>query len=297
MTSMTIGDALRDTTARLAVAGIDTPRLDAQMLLGWVLKCRREDLAREPECLLTDREALIFAKAVSLRAERRPLPYITGEQWFYGRAFKINRAVLIPRPETELLVTAALARTQTVADLRMADIGTGSGVLAVTLALERPEARVWATDLSADALTLARKNVIRHGVVDRFTLLQGDLLTPLPNDVLFDMIVSNPPYVREDELPDLQPEVRDYEPKLALSGEPGTAGTDGTGLHRRLLRDAPTHLTHGGWLLMEVGQGQAEIVADYARSLGWTSVTVQKDYAGIGRDVLAQWTQEETMAG
>ena len=143
---------------------METPRLDAQLLLAWVLKARREDLAREPERALTERERVIFAKAVALRAERRPLPYITGEQWFYGRAFKINRAVLIPRPETELLVTAALEKCQGVPAPRLADIGTGSGCLAVTLAAERPDAHVWATDISPDALNVARKNAVRHGV-------------------------------------------------------------------------------------------------------------------------------------
>ena len=162
---------------------MDTPRLDAQLLLVWVLKARREDLAREPERALTEREQVIFAKAVALRAERRPLPYITGEQWFYGRPFKINRAVLIPRPETELLVAAALEKCRDTPAPLLADIGTGSGCLAVTLAAERPDARVWATDLSPDALNVARKNAVRHGVTDRVTLLPGDLLAPLPPDV------------------------------------------------------------------------------------------------------------------
>ncbi len=295
MTALTTAGALRRAMEQLAAAGIDTPRLDAQLLLAWVLKQRREDLAREPERPLSDREALIFAKAVALRAQRRPLPYITGEQWFYGRPFRINRAVLIPRPETELLVTAALARVASLPAPQIADIGTGSGILAVTLACERPTAHVWAIDLSADALTLARKNAVRHGVADRITLLQGDLLAPLPPDFRFDAVVSNPPYVREDELPGLQPEVRDYEPTLALSGLPGAAGADGTLLHRRLLHDAPAYLLPGGWLLLEVGQGQAEIVAADARSLGWTGVAIQNDDAGIGRNVLAQKPPERSL--
>lgn len=289
MTPMTTAEALRQAMAQLTEAGVEAPRLDAQMLLAWVIKGRREDLAREPERFLSDREALVFQKAVSLRTLRRPLPYITGEQWFYGRPFKINRAVLIPRPETEMLVTAALERAPFGTAPRLADIGAGSGILAVTLACERPEARVWATDLSADALTLARKNVVRHGVADRVTLLEGDLFAPLPLDIRFDVIVSNPPYVREAELPALQPEVRDYEPTLALSGRPGATGEDGTGLHQRLLRDTPARLAPGGWLLLEVGQDQAEAVAAFARTLGWVNVTIQNDFAGIGRDVLAQW--------
>ena len=269
-------------------AGIDTPRLDAQLLLAWTLKARREDLARDPERSLTERERIIFEKAVALRTERRPLPYITGEAWFYGHSFKINRAVLIPRPETEDLALAALEICRNVPAPTFADIGTGSGCLAVTLALEHPGARVWATDLSADALKLAHKNVARYALKERVTLLHGDLLGPLPFGLRFDIIVSNPPYVLEADLPGLQPEVRDYEPVLALSGEPGAAGPDGTALHRRLLAEAPAHLGPGGRLLMEVGQGQAEAVAQSARDFGYDEVMIRTDMAGIGRVVLGR---------
>jgi len=285
---MTVAEALHEATTQLGGAGVDTPRLDAQLLLAWVLKARREDFAREPERMLTERERVIFAKAVSLRAERRPLPYITGEQWFYGRPYKINRAVLIPRPETELLAEAALEKSGGRPTPRLADIGVGSGILAVTLACERTDAHVDATDLSADALTLARKNVVRHGVLDRVTLLQGSLLAPLPSGLLYDAIISNPPYVLEEDLPALQPEVRDYEPTLALSGEPGAVGPDGTALHRRLLSESKPRLKPGGWLLLEAGQGQAETVAKAAQIMGYVEVSIRNDFAGIGRVVLAR---------
>jgi release factor glutamine methyltransferase len=284
----TVGLALREASARLTSAGVETPGLDARLLLAWTLKARREDLVREPERLLTEREQLIFDKALSLRVLRRPLPYITGEQWFYGRPFKINRAVLIPRPETEHLIEAVLELSREVDSPYFADIGTGSGCVAVTLAAERPDTRIWATDLSPDALNVARKNAVRHGVLDRITFLQGDLLLPLPIDFQFDVIVSNPPYIRADEIADLQPEVRDYEPSLALSGMPGATGTDGTLLHRRLLQDAPRFLKPGGWLLLEVGQGQAETVAAYARSHGYTEVVILNDLSSIGRVVQAR---------
>ena len=267
---------------------MDTPRLDAQLLLAWTLKARREDLARDPERVLSERERVIFQKALSLRTERRPLPYITGEAWFYGRPFKINRAVLIPRPETEGLAQAALEKCRDEAAPNIADIGTGSGCLAVTLALEHPGARVWATDLSNDALKLARKNVARYDLSERVTLLQGDLLGPLPPDLRFEVIVSNPPYVTEAELPTLQPEVRDYEPVLALSGERGAAGMDGTTLHRRLLAEAPAHLRPGGWLLMEVGQDQAAAVVGVAQDFGYEDVAVRQDMAGIERVVVGR---------
>jgi release factor glutamine methyltransferase len=284
---MTIADALTSADQQLAAAGIDTPRFDAQLLLAWTLKARREDLARTPERELTEREQIIFAKAVSLRTERRPLPYITGEAWFYGRAFKINRAVLIPRPETEMLAELALRACRDRQNPKIADIGTGSGCIAVTLACERPDAQVWATDLSADALTLARKNVVRYGLEERISLLHGDLLGPLPNHLHFDAIVSNPPYVTEAEVAQLQPEVRDYEPLLALSGLGSAAGMDGTALHRRLLAEAPGLLKPGGCLLLEVGQGQAESVAGAARELGYADVAIADDFSGIGRVVTA----------
>lgn len=285
---MTVAAALASALPALMAAGVDTPRLDAQLLLAWTLKARREDLARDPERSLTEREQVIFEKAVALRTERRPLPYITGEAWFYGHSFKINRAVLIPRPETEDLALAALEICRNEPAPTLADIGTGSGCLAVTLALEHPGARVWATDLSADALKLARKNVARYALAERVTLLHGDLLGPLPSGLRFDIIVSNPPYVLEADLPGLQPEVRDYEPVLALSGEPGAAGPDGTALHRRLLAEAPAHLGPGGRLLMEVGQGQAEAVAQSARDFGYDEVMIRTDMAGIGRVVLGR---------
>jgi len=287
---MTVAAALAAALPRLTAAGVDTPRLDAQLLLAWTLKVRREDLARDPERTLDARERVIFAKAVSLRALRRPLPYITGEAWFYGRTFKINRAVLIPRPETEGLVAVALEECRAVAAPTLADIGTGSGCLAVTLACALPACRVWATDLSPDALKLARKNVVRHGVADRVQLLPGDLLGPLPLDFAFDVIVSNPPYIAEAEMSELQPEVRDYEPGLALSGAGDATGPDGTALHRRLLAEAPAYLRPGGWLLLEVGQGQAEGVARAARDAGYGEVTVTEDMAGIGRVVSARCT-------
>lgn len=284
---MTVAEALVFASTTLTAAGVDTPRFDAQLLLVWVLKARREDLAREPERELTDREQIIYAKAISLRALRRPLPYITGEAWFYGRVFKINRAVLIPRPETEILVELALAACRNIESPKLADIGTGSGCLAVTLAAERPDASIWATDLSADALKEARKNVVRYQLQNRVTLLHGDLLGPLPSDLRLDVVVSNPPYVTEAEHSELQPEVRDYEPRLALSGLGDAAGPDGTALHRRILAEAPASLKPGGWVLLEVGANQAALVAEIASELGYTDVEITADYAQIGRVVSA----------
>jgi release factor glutamine methyltransferase len=284
---LTIADAIAWAKTVLNEAGIENPRLEAQLLLAWALRARREDLAREPERVLPERERIIFEKAVSLRALRRPLAYITGERGFYGRDFKINRAVLVPRWETEQLVSRALDRLRDVSSPAIADIGTGSGCIAVTLAAERPDATVYATDLSPLALLLAAKNVKRHASPDRVRLLQGDLLSPLP-DLPFDAIVSNPPYIAEAEVPNLQPEVRDYEPWLALSGAGDATGPEGTGLYPRIFGDARERLKPGGWVLVEIGQGQAEAVMAAARSLGYEDVRAADDFAGIPRVIEAR---------
>lgn len=284
--TISVRDALGWAMERLGGAGVETPRLDAQLLLAWAMKLTREDLAREPERRLTSRERLIFEKAVALRVERRPLPYITGEQGFYGRSFKVNRAVLIPRPETELLVDFAVAKAgEFGAKLRIADIGTGSGAIAVGIALALPKAQVIATDLSPLALNVARKNIRRHGMEGRVHTVQGDLFEPLAGKK-FEIVVSNPPYVPSADRPGLMPEVRDYEPALALTE--GT-GPTGTALHERLLCDARGHLVAGGWIAVEVGIGQADEVRKMARSLGYAEITALADLAGIERVVAARW--------
>jgi release factor glutamine methyltransferase len=284
---MTIADAIVWGRNILQEAGIENPRLEAQLLLAWALRARREDLAREPERVLPERERIIFEKAVSLRAQRRPLAYITGERGFYGRDFKINRAVLVPRWETELLVGRTLDRLRDVPSPAIADIGTGSGCIAVTLAAERPDATVYATDLSPLALLLAAKNVKRHAAPERVRLLQGDLLAPLPG-IPFDAVVSNPPYIAETEVPALQPEVRDYEPRLALSGEGGVTGPEGVGLYPRIFAGAWARLKPGGWVLVEIGQGQAEAVMAAVHSRGYEYVNAMDDFAGIPRVIEAR---------
>jgi len=283
---LTVSYAITEAKTTLEEAGIESPRLEAQLLLAWAIGGRREDLAREPERVLTERERLMFEKAVELRSLRRPLAYITGERGFYGRDFKINRAVLVPRWETELLVTRALQKLKLIAGaVTVADIGTGSGCIAVTIACERTDSRVYATDISPLALLLARKNVTRYSVGDRLELLEGDLLGPLPANITFDAIVSNPPYIAPDEIPHLQPEVRDYEPELALAGDNGAAGAKGTDLYPRIFHDAFERLKPGGWALVEVGQGQSEEVAAMANAAGYVEVSAIDDFSGIPRVV------------
>lgn len=283
--TVSVREALSKAMERLAEAGVDTPRLDSQLLLAWSTGLRREDFAREPERILPLRERLIFEKAVSLRAERRPLPYITGEQVFYGRLFKINRAVLIPRPETELLVEFAKEKVKAFAEpVKIADIGTGSGAIAVSVALELPLSEVWATDISPLALNIARKNIRRYRLESRVHVHMGDLFEPLAGR-RFKMIVSNPPYVKPSDLAGLMPEVRDYEPAIALTKGAGAAGTD---IHERLLHRSREHLASGGWIALEVGLGQANNVAEIARTLGYREIALIRDAAGIDRVVAAR---------
>jgi release factor glutamine methyltransferase len=283
---MTIQRALNDGSMRLGEAGIEEPRREARLLLMFALSCRIEDLTREPERLLGHRDQLIWNKALDLRSQRRPLPYITGEAWFYSRPFRVNRAVLIPRPETELLVEFVVEKAQELnGDFTVADIGTGSGCIAVTVALELQQVNVLAADISPLALLVARKNAQRHSVESKITLVNGDLLDPLRGQKV-DMIVSNPPYISMAELPMLMPEVRIYEPSLALHQG---AGEDGTLFHRRLLKESPGFLKMGGWLAMEVGHNQAKTVCSVAENCGYKAIEIRLDHAGIGRIIAVQW--------
>ncbi len=279
----TVAVSLRDAIAALTGAGIDTPRLDAQLLIAHALKLRREDLIAYPDRALSSPDQAAIGDLVARRQQRYPLAYLLGEQWFYGRAFSVTPAVLIPRPETEMLVEFAVAHAPCGGSV--ADIGTGSGCIAVSIAAERTDLAVLAVDLSPDALAVAASNAVRHNVADRVSLALGDLLAPLVGR--FDVIVSNPPYIAASEMPGLMPEVRDYEPSMALCEG---AGDDGLAIYRRLWEGAVRYLVVGGWLAVEVGQGQAMAVAAMAREAGFANVQISSDGAGIERMVAGQIT-------
>ncbi len=257
--------------------GIDRPRLDAEVLLAHVLGLSRIDLYVHFERPVSPDERDRYRELVRSRArDRMPVAYLTGEQEFWSRPFRVTPEVLIPRPETELLVRCA-------ADLRprrVAEIGTGSGAVAVALACELPGAEIVAVDCSEAALEVARQNLERLGVADRVTLLCGNCTDPLAGT--FDVLVSNPPYVPSEVLAGLEPEVR-HEPRLALDG-----GPDGLDLLRRLAESAPA-LVPGGWLLLEIGCGQAEAVTSLLRDAGALEVAAEKDLAGIERVMRARF--------
>ena len=215
------------------------------------------------------------------RARHEPVQYIIGEQEFFGLKFRVTPDVLIPRPETEHLVEAALARTDSDASLHIADVGTGSGAIAVPLAHALPRARVTALDISAAALVVAHENAESHGVSDRIRFFKSDLLAAVAGEQ-FDMIVSNPPYVAEDE--ELEPQVGEYEPGSALF-----AGPEGLDVYRRLIPQAQAALKPGGWLLLEIGHGQQGALERLLS--GWGNVSLIADLQGIPRVACAQRTE------
>lgn len=251
----------------------DTPRLEAESLLAFVTASSRTALLAHPERLLTADEQALYEQLVAQRAGGIPLPYLTRRVEFYGLEFTVTPDVLIPRPETEILVERALEREPRT----VIDVGTGSGCVAVTLAVHLPHARVWATDLSGAALRVAAANACRHGVADRVAFIQADLLSPLRGPV--DLVISNPPYVAEEEWSSLPASVREYEPRLALYG-----GRGGLEVIRRLLRDAPRLLQRGGTLLVEIGASQGSQAAALARAcVPQACVRIHPDLAGRDR--------------
>lgn len=271
----TVREALRWATGVLGAVA-ERPRVEAEILLGTLLGRGRPHLLAHPEEVLERETAASFVYLVRRRAAGQPLPYLTGRMEFYGLEFAVTPDVLIPRPETELLVEEALAWLEHRSGVRAVDVGTGSGCVAVTLARHAPRLYLYAVDLSAAALGVACSNAQRHGVDERVGFLQGDLLRPLAAPL--DLIVSNPPYVATTEWDALPPSVR-REPRLAL-----LAGSSGLDAIRRLLPQAAARLRAGGLLLVEIGERQGETVASLARPLfPRDDVAILRDLAGRER--------------
>lgn len=280
-------DLLREGISTLSSAGIPNAGREAMWLMQGALRAGRLEIWFHGDRVVNtdqrDQVQALFAR----RAAREPLQYLLGTQEFCGLEFIVQPGVLIPRPETELLVHELLRAPVPSSAPMIADIGTGSGCLAVSFAWALPEARLYATDQSAVALDVAQQNAARHGVGDRIVFLAGDLLAPLRGRGLerkLTAVVSNPPYIPDGELDWLPPEVGRFEPRLALAG-----GEDGLDLHRRLLEEACEFLTPGGWLVLEVGLGQANRLRRIALDRGgYDPVRVVPDAAGIKRVVCLQ---------
>lgn len=272
---MTVHDALTQGTKLLDDEGIGAPRLTAEVLLAHALRKDRVWLYAHGGEELSEVGWIHFGRYLHERMAGKPTQYITGRQEFYGREFRVSPAVLIPRPETEHVVEAALAVIQP--GMTVVDVGCGSGAIAITLALET-QARVIATDISLDALQVASENARRLGASIEF--VAADLIAPLRS---VNAIVSNPPYVPAVDRTVLQREVRDYEPHVALFG-----GNTGLELYQRLIADAPRVLENGGWLIVELGFNLAEAVRAMLGG-GWSDVRLIPDLAGIPRVLVARW--------
>lgn len=282
-TELTIADALREATEALRDSGLDEPRREAASLLSHALSRDKTFLITHSDESLTADELRSYLSTVERRASGVPLQYIKGTQEFYGLDFEVNESVLIPRPETELLVETALEILNGTPSPFVCDVGTGSGCIAVSLLHSRRDSRALALDVSPAALEVAARNAARNGVAGRIGLLVSDCFDALvSNDAaLFDLVASNPPYIAEDELEGLQREVREHEPRVAL-----TPGGDGLSVIRRLVSESPRHLKPGGHLLIEIGFDQHESVAALIDPRVWTLLGIRQDLQGIPRTVV-----------
>jgi release factor glutamine methyltransferase len=276
----TIGRLLQWTADYLKQRGAESPRLDAEVLLAHARGCRRIELytafAEEP----AEEVRVAFRELVRRRAEGTPVAYLVGRREFYSLSFRVTPDVLIPRPETEFLLIALLDLVKAAAaEPSIADIGTGSGILAVCAAKHLPQARVTAIDNSPAALDIARQNAAEHGVLERIEFLESDLFAALTPQRQFDYIVSNPPYVTSAEWAALSPQVKQHEPRRALE-----AGPKGTEVIERLVTQAGTRLTPGGWILLEISPMiEAAVREIFARDGNWELRPTKKDLAGHPR--------------
>ncbi len=278
---VTIAEALAEAARALRAAGIGAARREAGMLLAQTLGQDRAYLVTHDDEPLTPEQFALVRGRVRRRAAGEPVQYITGQQEFYGLEFAVTPDVLIPRPETELLVEAALMLLQGTNAPQVCDVGTGSGCIPIALLHERKDAHAVAVDLSLAALRVAARNAARHRVSERLKLIASDCFAALdPAVARFDLIASNPPYVAEKDIPTLQREVREHEPRVAL-----TPGGDGLAVIRRLLTDAPQFLWPDGHLVFEIGFDQHERVAQLIEPRVWTLRDMQKDLQGIPRIV------------
>jgi release factor glutamine methyltransferase len=277
---VTVLQVLQNTADFFARKGIDSPRLNIEHLLADTLGKRRIDLYLEFDRTLSEEELAPLREKVRRRVEGEPLQYLLGSWDFFGRAFRTDQRALIPRPETEVLVEIGLkvVRAQSGRN-RLLDIGTGTGVLAITFALECPNLAVVGSDVSPLALNLARENAKRHGLDDRIEWIESDLLGSVAGP--FDFVVANLPYISTADLPRLAPEVQ-RDPRLALDG-----GPEGLAVIQRAVQDVPKVLAEGAFVILEVGFDQADRVADLVTAQKFRDISIENDYQGVRRFVTA----------
>ncbi|MBI3850822.1 MAG: peptide chain release factor N(5)-glutamine methyltransferase [Verrucomicrobia bacterium] len=301
---MTVLEVIHRSSEFLTKKGVESPRLQVELLLAHLLRLPRMKLYLNFERVLTSAELDRLRELVRRRGHREPLQHIVGTTSFCGLELAVNRHALIPRPETELLAERAwqfLHQQPTVLESTLQraplseqpegwtptalDFGTGSGCLAITLAIKCPTAQLFAIDISSEALELARQNAVRHGVEARIQFLASDGFAALPNGVRFNLIVANPPYISSATIATLAPEVRDHDPRLALDG-----GTEGLDFYRRLAKEATPYLRPDGRIMLELGDGQSDKVSEIFHQQKWVVEAVQEDYSRQPRILVARPT-------
>jgi release factor glutamine methyltransferase len=277
---VSIATTINEAARKLRAHNVGEPRLEAALLLCHVIGCDRAFLIAHDDRTLSSDQSQAFNAFVSRRAAGEPLQYLTGHQEFFKLDFLVTPDVLIPRPETELIVEAVLELFPRGAEFTFADVGTGSGCLAISILYERPQAHATAIDKSESALHVAEDNALRHHVIDRMRSVQADLFSGLSAAEVFDVIVSNPPYIPDGELSGLQREVQ-REPRAALAG-----GPDGLDVIRRLLKEAPQHLRAGGYLIFEFGINQDQAISEIVAGDVWDLIEIRRDLQKIPRIML-----------
>jgi len=279
---VTVLEVIQRSTGFLQRHGIDSPRLQIELLLAHVLKLPRLQLYLNHDRVLGEPELTTLRALVQRRARREPLQHLVGSTSFLGLEISVGPEALIPRPETEGLVELAIAALAKTAAPHVLDFGTGTGCIVIALAAKCPSARIHALDISEAALALARRNAEQHGLTQRVAFHLGDGFGALPPELRFDIVVSNPPYIPGLEIAALQPEVRDFDPRLALDG-----GADGLDFYRRLAVEAPARLNAGGGFFAEFGDGQADEIERLFTNAGWLRVAVHRDLGNRPRIVEA----------
>jgi release factor glutamine methyltransferase len=275
---VTLGELLAESTQHLERNGIDTARLDAELLVGKALDLTRLELYLDPDRELSDVELAASRNLIARRARHEPVAYVLGEWGFRRLSLTVDPRVLIPRPGTEVVVEHCLEHLREIPEPEVLDVGTGSGAIALAIADEHAGARVTAVDASADALAVAKTNLERTGLGDRVMLVHRDVAEPLGGP--YDLVVSNPPYVADEELAGLEPEIREWEPRVALVDR---------GQTETVARAAYTALRPGGWLVLEVGDGRAAEATALLGQLGYTEVSSSPDLTGRDRVVEGRW--------
>ena len=288
----TVGKIIDWTTGHLRKHGSESPRLEAEILLAHTRACPRIQLYVQYHELLTDDQRAVMRDLVKRRAQAEPVAYLVGHREFFALDFRVTPDVLIPRPETETLVLQLIAAAKSQPNVRILDVGTGSGCIAIAAAVNIPSAAVTAIDISPRVLDVARDNASRHAVGERIRFLEGDLLAPLSSHDLFDLIVSNPPYVADGEMATLPADIRLHEPSLALQ-----AGPHGLDVIVRLIADAPAHLASGGVLFIEISPEQNAAVCSLFHESGkFEPARTIKDSSGKERVVTASIKNAKTQA-